>query len=774
MAKRKRRKKDTVLRKILRGAAAVLFFIVMVGLMTSVTVGGFFYLDAAKVANSATPQVNLENERQNQNLTTIIYATYQGEDGKDETREYARLHGEINREWLEMDKLEGTAAVNPTTKRYYISDAYVALEDKRFYEHHGVDWRRLVGVISDGLSGGASTITQQLIKNVTGHNEVTAIRKYNEIIAALNLEKNYPKETILEAYLNTLYLGRGCYGIKTGANRYFGKEVDQLNLAECAALASITKAPNKYDPLSNPENNRERQLWCMTEMLNQGLITQKQYDEAKAFPLVFKAKSEIKPAAQPEEINNSYVDYIIETVAEDLQTLKGYNRSEAIHKIYNGGLKVYAAVDPEVQDVLEDVFRNRTTFERYVGTSSNPINPAMTVMDYKGRVVGIIGQAGKKTSNRSLNRAFQSWRPPGSTIKPLAAYGPAIEKNLITWSTLQLNEAFPYKGNMWPHNVDGTYGTGQKVTTQYAVMQSLNTVAARTVKDQLGGGNEYKGSLEVYNYLDEHFGFKNLDPERDVVLPAMSVGGMTNGFSTLEECAAYASFGNGGVYYEPYCYTLVTDHEDNPILEPKFANKRAFSEDTAKIMNEMLQTVDLSYYVVNGNNKYLSKFKTFGKTGTTNDNKDRWFAGGTPFYVASSRFGFDTPIDLNKALGSTLTNPAAKIWQEVFNRIHKNINPKDKAFPTTTKAVQKTYCKITGDLAGTGCYSTASGWYRTRNLPKTCTVCNGAPPDETEPGEGVTLPNTPGAIVDWIDRFLGSQTTTTAATTQSAYEQPVG
>ena len=700
-----KKKKKGILRGIFRVLFSAVFFLFMVGLVTGVAVGGFFYTSTDRIASSKEAVIDLYQERGDQ--TTIVYA-YNDEG---EQVEYARLHGEINREWINFDDLRAEqAAVNPITGRPFIVDAYVALEDKRFFEHKGVDWRRLGGVIKNDFTQGASTITQQLIKNITGEKDVTVVRKYREIRTALNMENNFQKETILEAYLNTLYLGRGCYGIRTGARKYFGKEIEELGAAECAALAAITKAPNTYDPMRNPEKNRERQLWCLTEMLNQNMITQSQYDEAKAFALVFTnspdyvPKEGSVPVAQEEEINNPYVDFIIATVVADLQQQHGMTKAEATRRVYNGGLKIYSAVDIEIQKILEDVYRRRVTFSGLTGTAKNPINSAMTIMDYEGRVVAIVGQAGKKTNNRTLNRAFQSWRPPGSTIKPLSVYAPAIEKNLITWSTLVENAAFAHHGEKWPKNVDGTLGNGELETIQYAVQESRNTIAARVMNEKLK-------LRPAYNFLKDSYGFTKIDEEHDAYsLASLALGSMRNGFSTLEECAAYAAFGNGGTYYSPYCYTRVTDSEDRPVLELKQDKKRAFSEDTAKVMNEMLQTTNLSYY---GGGKNLSRFKKFGKTGTTNENKDRWFAGGTPHYVASVWFGYDTPRDLGQML-----NPSARIWAEVFNRIHAGLP--SKSFPTTSKAVQRSYCKVTGGLAADSCKSTGTGWYRASNQPKTC------------------------------------------------------
>jgi penicillin-binding protein 1A len=731
---KKKTKGRSLLGRAVRALVTALLAAFLVFFLTSFVVGGYFFVNVMQVV-SGNPVVNLDEAKRDRAQTTVIYAY----DKKGQPVEYARLHGEQNRMWID---LENMGEPSGKTGMPLIADAYVALEDKRFWEHKGVDWRRLAGVVKYDFTQGASTITQQLIKNVTQEKDVTAVRKYREILTALNMERNYDKGIILEAYLNELYLGRGCYGVKTGAERYFGKEVGELNLAECTALAAITKAPSYYDPIKNLENNRKRQKYCLDSMLEQGKITEAEYQEALAFEIDFKATPSSSQPSQPEQVNNYYVDYIIDTVIADLKKQKSMSDQEAWKKVYYGGLKIYAAVDMDIQNIMEDVFRKRTTFSDLPrGTEKNAVNAAMAVMDYEGRVVGIVGGAGAKPGNRSLNRAAKSWRQPGSTIKPLAVYGPAIEKNLITWSTMTSNSAFAYKGDMYPHNVDGSYGNGAYVTVQDALARSINTVSARTVNEKLK-------PKAAYDYLKEHFGFSNLSDKGDAYLPPMAVGAMTYGFSALEECSAYAVFGNGGTYHSPYCYYRVTDNTGNTvILDRAQTVKRAFAEDTAKVMNEMLQTVPLDTYYTGDNAKNIGKFKTFGKTGTTQNNNDRWFSGGTPYYVGSVWFGYDIPKDLGQ-----LTNPSAKIWMEVFNRIHGGLDA-SKNFPTASRAVQKSYCTRTGLLAGENCPS-ATGWYRTANLPGAC----GGHVDIPEPDEGRTGPG--GAIVDWIDRILGGGTTT--------------
>ncbi|MCL2300090.1 MAG: transglycosylase domain-containing protein [Firmicutes bacterium] len=725
----RKKKKRSAFGKAVRGLTTALLAVFLVIFLTSFFVGGYFFVNVMRVVGG-DPVIDLDEAKQSRAQTTVIYAN----DKNGQPVEYARLHGEQNRMWLD---LENMGEPREATGMPLIADAYVALEDKRFWDHKGVDWTRFVAVITTyEFTQGASTITQQLIKNVTQEKDVTAVRKYREILTALNMERNYAKTTILEGYLNELYLGRGCYGVKTGAERYFGKEVSELNIAECAALASITKAPSFYDPIKNLDNNRERMEYCLKEMRDQGKITREEYEEALAYPIEFQAEPAAAQQSQPEQVNNYYVDFIIDTVISDLKRQYDMSESEAWRKVYYGGLKIFAAVDMDIQKSMEDVFSKRTTFSELKGSAKNPIHAAMAVMDYEGRVVGIVGGAGQKPGNRSLNRAAQSWRQPGSTIKPLAVYGPAIEKDLIHWSTLTENSAIAYNGDMWPHNVDGTLGNGAYVTVQTAIEKSINTVSARTVYYTLK-------ARAAFDFLKEHFGFAKLDDKRDPILEPMSVGSMTYGFSALEECAAYAVFGNGGTYYSPYCYFRVTDNTGNTvILEKKQTVKRAFSEDTAKVMNELLRTVPLDNYYSGNNAKNIGKFLKFGKTGTTSKNMDRWFSGGTPYYVGSVWFGYDTPSDL----GDNMTNPSARIWMEVFNRIHGGLDS-SKKFPASSKAVAKSYCTQTGKLATDNCPNTATGWYRTSNIPGECTSSHIA-----DNGLG-------GAINNWIDRFLGGGAT---------------
>lgn len=672
---------------------------------------GIYVLGNMVAFTSGDIAVNLDEYKANQNQTSFVYAY--DENGKEV--EIARLHGEENRVWVDIDDMPKC-----------LKDACVALEDKRFYDHRGVDWIRTAKcVISLNFKQGGSTLTQQLIKNLTQNRDVTVVRKFNEILQALNLEKNYDKPIILEAYLNTLYLGNGCYGVETAAEKYFGKEVGELNLAESATLLAITKSPSENDPLIHPENNRKRQIYCLDEMLDQGKISQEEYNQTVACELVFTnsdsyvpSKDEAKKGSATEEkkeYQSFYVDYVIQRVIEDLQSEYGYSKQQATDKIYYGGLKIYAAVDLKVQQTLEDIYVNRKGFPN--SDEKVPAQSAMTVMDYNGRVVGIIGGAGKKQGNRCLNRAANSFRQPGSTIKPLSTYAPMIELNQLTWSSMTLDKAIAVKGKLWPHNVDGTLGSGGYVSTKYAIQQSLNTVPARLISTTLGVDTSF-------DYLQNHFKLSKLNDRQDINLAPLATGALNRGVSTVEMASAYATFGNGGIYYKPFCYYKVTNSQATQvILENYDPGERVLNADTADVMCEILQTVDTTTY---GTGDSLKKFQIMAKTGTTTDNKDRWFCAGTPYYVCAVWYGYDNPKDLNLS-----KNPTGKIFVEVFDEIHEGLEVKE--FPKSSGTVKKTYCNTTGLLAGSGCTSTSYGWYKLNSIPATCTSCTGLPSGISDP-----------------------------------------
>lgn len=648
------------------------------------------------------PVFDLTEQALSQNQTSFIY----GNDG-DDIVEITRLHGEENRIWVDLDEMSE-----------FMPNTIIATEDKRFRKHHGVDWKRTIGVFIKQNDQGGSTITQQLIKNLTDDNKVTYVRKFNEILRALNLERNYNKDEILEAYLNTIYLSNGCYGVKTAAEFYFGKEVSDLNAAECASIAAITKAPTYYDPLINPENNRTRQEWILGEMNSKenGFLNDEQYKEAMDYEMIFTNSENYKGSQLQEQnnkkdnddITNYYVDFVIRSVQEDLQKM-GYTSKKAHDLVYGGGLKIYSAIDFDVQDSLEDVYEN------YKRMPDETVQGAMCIMNYEGRVLGIIGGTGKNKGAMLLNRASQSTRPAGSSIKPLSVYAPALEKSKkddnvnIYWSTMIKDAPFmTVEGEPWPHNQGGGYSSSN-VTLQNGLARSLNTVAARTL-DMISVDYSYE-------FLTENFHLSTIDGIRDVDYGPLALGSLTNGATVLDLTAGYVTFGNGGNYYEPYSYYKVTDSQDNVIIEkkPDETKQEALSESTAWLMNKLLQTVMTQG---TGTSYKLSGIECFGKTGTTNDDKDRWFVGGTPNFVAAVWYGYDTPKEVHYSLSS---NPAGTIWKTVFSEVYEKLEARgddlSSKFPEFDGIVQRSYCSSCGKLTSdSGNY----GWYDADNLPGYC------------------------------------------------------
>lgn len=698
----------------LRKFLTVVLSLVCVAALCVCIVAGYYLKFCSDYVNGE-PQMNIEEYKENQAQTTIIYAYNEN----NEFEELTRLHGEQNRVWVSLDNIPEK-----------LQKAYIDLEDKRFESHGGVDWiRTLKSVLSFGKSGGGSTLTQQLIKNLTGENGYTINRKFYEILNALNLEKNASKATILEAYLNTVYLGNGCYGVKTAAEKYFGKQLDELNYTECACIAGITKNPTKFNPLKHFEDSQKRTIDCLYYMHLAGDISDEEYEEAKNYELILtnsdkyvpSGNSETPSVAQEKVIQSYYVDYVISSVISDLVD-QGYTRSQASKLIYSGGLRIYAAVDQKIQAELENVYVNRISMPEY-NANVPDAQSAMTIMDYTGRIVAIVGGVGEKTENRGLNRALSN-RQPGSSIKPLTVYTPAIEDKFVTWGTQVTNYGFTVGGKLWPHNYGGDYGSPDShISVQLALAVSYNTVPAQLVR-QMGVSRCWKFGKEKFHL--------NTLVENDMAYAPLAVGGLTKGVNTVEMAAAFATFGNGGKYFKPYAYYKVTNANGSKIYfqhDDNDEGEQIMSVDTADVMNKLLQTVVTDAAHSSTGRLYgIPGFQTFAKTGTTTDDKDRWFIGGTPYYVAAVWYGCDQPKTLSKYVQA---NPAGRIFKEVMTRIHKGLSAKNfQLYSSLVKTA--TYCTQSGLLATDHCASKATGWYSARNMPGHCVGC-GVPEDETNP-----------------------------------------
>ena len=689
----------------------------LIGLITaSIVVGSFLFYAFTMI----DPTMDEDLNNLELNFTTTIYV----DNGDGTYKEYRRLHGEFNRIWVDYDE----NAIKNKDKDYdgipaNLANAFVAIEDKGFFDHNGVDWKRTAGAFINEFvpiyssRQGGSTITQQLVKNLTDDRDQKASRKVREIMRARYIEDNYAKATILECYLNTIPMGNGTYGVEVAANYYYGKSVKDLTLAECASLASITKAPSYYSPDKNPKENKERRDVVLYEMYDQGYITKKEYEEAKATELKVTADERV---LNQNDVNSYFVDALINQVSEDLSKKYGYDPSHANQMFYNGGYNIYATVDPEMQNNAEKVFGDKSYAIK--GKDGSTLQGGITVMDYQGRVKALVGGIGEKTTNRGFNNATDAVRQPGSTMKPIAAYAPAIEQGLITYSSMLNDTKTSYNG--WtPKNWYGSYWGN--VTTQYALERSINAIPVYLVNKM--------GPQTSYDFLTQKLGITTLNAE-DINLSPLGMGGTNGGLTTLESAAAFAVFGNGGWYYEPAFYTKVTDQEGKIILERKATPKMAISEDTATVMNHLLRTV---VYGSNGTGRaaasYIPKMKIYAKTGTSNDQNDLWFVGGTPYYVASCWCGYKT----QQPIPSAYSGIALKMWGNVMSKAHAGL--KTKTFADSPYAVKKYYCTATGKIATDGCPKTAVGWYKKSNIPEICTAHNGTELPEPDSKEDKAL-----------------------------------
>ncbi len=672
--KRKKRKKRKRKHPILFGIFLFFFSLFAAGMLTVIFVGGTVLEEVDQIIYGDIA-IDLDSYKNSQNQTSIMY----GYDNDGTVVELTRLHGEENRIWLSYDEMPEE-----------ICWAFICLEDKRFYEHPGVDWIRTIGVlINPAYEGqGASTITQQLIKNLTDDDEVTYSRKFNEILRALNLENNYSKKDILEAYLNTVSLGAGCYGVKTAAETYFDKEVSELTISECATIAGITKAPYSLNPYANYEECMNRRDLCLWYMHDQGKITDEEYAAALEEVIVIQSLEEAEnedesenegdkiSEEETEDIYTWYEEYVIDQVIADLQKEYGYEYTEAWRMVYYGGLNIYAAVDLDVQASLEEVYLNRSGFPKanYDERGELP-QSSMTIMDYQGRIVAIVGGTGEKTENRSYNRATdnRAKRQPGSSIKPLAVYAPAVDLGLVTSQSTVLEKAITVNGKEWPRNFNGDHGSGKYVTVENALVRSLNTVPARILDGMLGVNTSIR-------YCNDRFHINLVDappPSGDRDLSPLAVGGTTTGVTTLEMAAAFATFGNGGRYYEPYSYYKVTDRNGNIVLDrTNEIPQQSIKKETASSMLSMLTSaVTQSAGTAYGSQIYDNnggRLQTFAKTGTTSDNCDKWYCGGTPYYVAAVWYGYDYRADLHTGT----SNPSKNIFKYVFDIIHEDLESK--------------------------------------------------------------------------------------------------
>ncbi len=620
----------------------------------------------------------------------------------------------------------------------YLQEAAIAIEDKRFEKHHGVDWKGTTRAIVYTLFGknvqGGSTITQQLVKNVTGDNEVTVKRKITEIYRALELEKRYEKDEILEAYLNEVFFGQSCYGVVTASRMYFNKDVSDLTLAECASLMGITNNPSMYDPTLSSwtrENNRERQLTILGAMLEQGKISQEEYDEAKAEDIVFSNGFTISgkyvgsdDTATDQEPDEPSTDDTESPADEEEPTIKGryswfteamigdvadalvekygitdkvrdngttYTAYEQAWDMVHGkGYKIYTTQNPKYQKMAEDVcydLSNIPYTSSYTNSAGEQVEDqlqiALTIVDpTNGYVVAMIGGAGEKQADRVWNWAVNA-RQCGSAIKPVSTYAPALDDGTINGASVIDDYPMLLNGDVWPRNANWRY---QGLTALHkALAQSLNTCAVRT--------NLAYGVDRSYEFLVNKLGFENLTYTDSQQVGNMALGGFEKGVTTEEMAAAYAAFVNEGVYTKPRTFVRVEDANGNVILENEAQSTVAMKNTTAAIINHLLQEAALNG---TGYEAQFSGMHIAGKTGSTNSNKDRYFVGYTPYYSCAVWAGYEH----NQRIVAS-GNPCSAVFRKVMSAIHEELPDKD--FFSCAGLTSVAVCADSGMLASENC-----------------------------------------------------------------------
>lgn len=697
-------------RRCLSAAWKIFTTILFIVLISMVVVGISVGIYLLQLANQPT---GIDLHAIKMNMTSFIYVY----DENNEPVEYERLHSNENRIWVDLDQIPDS-----------MKNAQIAIEDKRFYEHSGVDWTRTFGavlsLVGGGDSYGGSTLTQQLIKNITNDNDVSITRKLNEIFRALNLENEYTKDEILEAYLNIVNYGGDVNGVEAAANLYFAKHIQDCTIAECAAIAGITQNPSAYYPLEHPEATKERCRTVLDAMYDQGMITESEYDQAledvenMTFVgynnnSILDQRAEEEDEDDDDEVSNWYIDAMLKDLRVDLAEALNISEDSASSKIYTEGLKIYCAMDVEMQEYAEEYVLN-------LDTPSDPnLQTGIVMMDFNGRIICTVGSREKKTQMLVWDRTVDSALQPGSSIKPVIVYPMAIEQGIYNFSSFVNDEpiekwAQDADGNWYsgPNNSDGTYH--HDILLPEAIERSLNAAAVQTM--------QLVGPRNAYNQAINKMGFRNLSSQDAENLGALSIGGMNGGATVREMVASYTYMGNGGRYYKPYTYYYVTDQNDNIIIDNRESiPTQAYSEETATIMNRLLH-YNMIYNNPSHTAAYIAKidgWDIIGKTGTTDYSYDHWFIGMSPYCALGLWTGFDSPASISGAGFNT----AEYVFHDLMAHYLEDKEYKEYDLSDNVQALS--YCTVTGKLASSYCYDTRTGYYTEGNMPEYCSGSHG-------------------------------------------------
>ena len=725
-SKRTSSKGSSAVGNVMRGFFRVIAVILMIATIVGCVVGCWLTVYVFDILGDDTKQFDLDAFKLS--YTTIIYADDPETGTAAEIQRLSSKDG--SRIWVDFADIPK-----------HVLNAAIAVEDKRFYTHTGVDFKRTFASFAnvvmqkfgfslyEGTPGG-STITQQVIRNLSNDREVSIPRKIREIFRALNLEKHYSKDQIIESYLNAIPFGNNTNGIQAAANLYFNKDVGELTVAEAASIIGITNNPTFYNPYTEYENNQSRKEDILFLMHEQGLLTDAEYEAAVAEKIVFDEGT----AEKRFNYSQSYfVDYMMEEVITDLMEKLGYTYAEAEAALYSGGYRIYTTQDPFVQKTVENIYENYEEYFPKVSNKDEYPQSAFIILDTNGAIKGMVGGTGKKEGARVWNRATDTKRQPGSTIKPISSYALAFENDLVNWSSLVLDGPYsivPGPGQpAWsPRNYYNDF-KGYMILEE-ALQRSTNMIPVRLT--------EMLTPKYMWSFLHDSLHIDSL-VESDIGMSPMSLGALTYGITPLEMAGAYQIFANGGTYTEPYSYTRVLDADGKVVLENNDVPNRVLSFETATVLNKLLQRVTTGPYGTGTRAKFRGDIPVAGKTGTTDDDVDQWFIGATPYYVAACWMGFDEQIvmttdeatgnrvPVKDAYGNTIPHsigyknlpyPPPLLWNTVMKAVHENLPGKD--FSGSASVVAQAYCLDTGYAATSDCTRTATGWYKPMNIPTPC------------------------------------------------------
>lgn len=684
----------------------ILAILVCAGIFVSISLGIYVF-------KLATEPTGIDLNARSMNLSSFIYI----EDPETkEFVEYQKLYGTENRIWVDLQNMPK-----------HMGEAVIAIEDKRFYDHNGVDWVRTGGAVLNLLSGsdsyGGSTLTQQLIKNLTYDNEVSLTRKLREIFRALNIEHDYSKDDILEAYLNVVNFGNNAQGVQAASELYYNKDIGECSICECAAIAGITQNPAKWNPLVYPENNKERRELVLSQMYEQEYITKAEYDEAmkesETLEFVDYSKEDEEEDDDTSDVQNWYIDQMYDDLVRDLAKYYDISEEAASDKLYTEGLQIYCAMDLETQEMIE-----------YEGLHMNDdygtdLQVGMTMVGFDGRVIATTGSSEEKDGNLLFDRASDAVLQPGSSIKPIFTYPLALEGGIINYSGLVLDqplEKYRYVDGTWysgPNNAYGAYNG--YMTMPEAISWSSNAATVQLLSEV--------GTQTAYNQAVNLMGFTHLDPEADSSsIGALSLGGMQGGVTVREMAAAMAYVGNGGLFYEPYTYYYVTDANGTVILDNRNNTpNEAYSPEVAYEMNRALRYNVLTSTHSHSMNANVPNWEIVGKTGTTDDDKDSWFVGASPYCTLAVWTGYDVPSRV------PVTSLATTMWRTVMGNYLEDKEYKEYDMPDSV--ISATYCKGSGMLAASYCGATGTGYYTKDTMPGYCngyhTAFTGVTPSAT-------------------------------------------